>query len=245
MISLFKNIKLLFCDKAEREFFVFVRHQLGFSPNNILYYKKALTHKSAYKKDEKGHLFCNERLEFLGDSVLDSVIADYLFKKYPESDEGFLTKMRSKIANRKSLNQLGLNIKLDKYIITNNLYVVNNNAIGNALEALIGAIYLDKGYNFTQNYIIDKLLERFLDFNYLERVDTNFKSRLIEVIQRNKGIVFFETAETPHEERNNLVFNAIVSINESRFCEATGRTKKEAEQNASRIALQMLKEINA
>lgn len=237
-----KNIKLLFCPKTEREFFVFVKDVLGFYPKSAYLYRKALTHKSAFIKSTEGHFVCNERLEYLGDSILDSIIADYLFKRYPDKDEGFLTKMRSKIVNRKSLNELGSNLKLEKYLIANNFHTQNNNAIGNAFESLIGALYLDRGYVFTRKFVIKNIIERYLDFNYLEKVDNNFKSQLIEIVQKNKGVICFDTIECSENLCGQFI--SVVNINDSKFCEATGKNKKDAEQNASRIALQLIQSNN-
>lgn len=240
MISLRYRIKLLFYNKVEKEFCVFAKTQLGIIPRNPNLYRKALTHKSALNNQNSAFVGCNERLEFLGDSLLDSIIAEFLFTHYNKKDEGFLTKMRSKIVNRKSLNQLALQLKLDRYLISNNLNLRNNNALGNAFEALIGAIYLDKGYNFTKKYVTENILEKYIDFNFLERVDTNFKSKLIEVVQRNRYQISFDTVEHVDYSNAQSQFLSTISINGNKLCDACGPTKKEAEQNASKKALQLL-----
>lgn len=239
MISLRYYIKLLFCDKSEKEFCIFVKTQLGFTPGRVAFYKKALTHKSALKKEED-EWDSNERMEFLGDSILDSIISDFIFKHYPLKDEGFLTKMRSKIVNRKSLNELALHLSLDNYIKSNNLYLKNNNALGNAFEALIGAIFLDKGYSFTQQFVNDSILKKYVNFDTLENTDLNYKSQLIEVVQRNREKIVFTTVENENERNPKFHFKSSVLINDIVICEANGRTKKEAEQNASEIALTKL-----
>ncbi len=234
-------IKLLSLEKQEKEFFYFVKHQLGYTPHNVFYYKKALTHKSALqKKNEADSILCNERLEFLGDSILDSVIADYLFRAYSHKDEGFLTQMRAKIVNRKSLNEIAISFRLDKYIKTNNLVVENNNVLGNAFEALIGAIYLDMGYDFAREFIIKNVLKKHYDFHFLEHVDTNFKSRLIEVAQKMKKTVVFESVEEPSAEKGKQLFVATIIIDNQNFCQAKGHSKKDAEQNAAKCALQKI-----
>lgn len=230
-------IKLLFLDSTEKEFFYFVKNQLGFVPNSVLYYRKALTHKSVSLKNNEGQLISNERLEFLGDSILDSVISDYIFNHYPKKDEGFLTQMRSKLVNRKSLNDIAISLKLHKYIKTNNIVIDNNNILGNAFEALIGAIYLDKGYEFTRSFLINRVIIKYYDFNFLETVDTNFKSRLLEYTQKYKKTVLFETREESSTERGKQMFVAAVIIDCNAICEANGASKKEAEQNAAKLAL--------
>lgn len=240
MTFLRHTIKLLFCPAADKEFYFFVKNQLGYIPRTITPYREALTHKSALVKNENGKVFCNERLEFLGDTILDSAISDYLFRNYTCENEGFLTQMRSKIVNRKSLNELALKIKLDKFLVSNNMPAQNNNALGNAFEALIGAMYLDRGYDFTKKFIQQNLLQKYFDFNYLERVDQNYKSRLIEIVQRNKLNVSFETLEAPNSSRQNPVFVSSVMLDERIIGEGKGRSKKEAEQNASKRAINEL-----
>jgi len=214
-----------------------VKNQLGFIPNSILYYQKALTHKSVSLKNKEGLVVSNERLEFLGDSILDSIISDYLFNQYKRKDEGFLTQMRSKLVNRKSLNEIAGSLKLHKYIKVNNISIENNNVLGNAFEALIGAIYLDKGYNFTRLFLINRVIIKYYDFNFLETVDTNFKSRLLEYTQKHKKAILFETREESSTERGKQMFIATVLIDSNTICEANGSSKKEAEQNAAKIAL--------
>jgi len=237
-----KNIKLFFCPAADKELFHFINNFLGIRSGNLALYREAMTHKSAFQKDEGGNLVCNERLEFLGDTILDSIISNYLFALYPLENEGYLTKMRSKIVNRKSLNKLANNLRLGSYLISNNLVVKNNNALGNAFEALVGAIFLDKGYEYTREYIEDKILKRYIDFNFLEKVDTNFKSKLIEIVQRNRSVVTFDTSGEQSDHTGTLVFLSSVIVNGVALCEGEGYSKKEAEQNASRIALEKLDE---
>jgi len=233
-------IKLLFLGKPEKEFFYFVKNQLGFIPNNIIYYRKALTHKSVLLKLNDGKTLSNERLEFLGDSILDSIISEFLFTKYKDNDEGYLTQMRSKLVNRKSLNDIAVSLKLHKYIKTNNISIENNNVLGNAFEALIGAIYLDKGYSFTRSFIIDSVITKYYDFRFLETVDTNFKSRLLEYTQKTKKLVNFDTREELSNEKGKQIFISILTIDNKPICESLGNSKKEAEQNVSKIALKIL-----
>lgn len=237
MTFLKHRIKLLLCPAADKEFYFFVKNQLGYIPSNVAHYKEALTHKSALIKDETGNIFCNERLEFLGDTILDSTISDYLFKNYPHQNEGFLTQMRSKIVNRKSLNDLALKIKLDKFLVSNNMIAQNNNALGNAFEALIGAMYLDMGYNFTRDFIQNNLLAKYFDFNFLEKVDHNYKSKLIELVQKFRLQITFDTMESENSSRQNPIFISKVVLDSFVIGEGKGRSKKEAEQNASKRAI--------
>jgi len=227
-------------NKQEKEFFYFVKNQLGFIPGNVFYYQKALTHKSVVLKLSIGKTVCNERLEFLGDSVLDSIISDYLFTRYKDKDEGFLTQMRSKIVNRKSLNEIAVSLKLHKYLKTNNISTDCNNVLGNAFEALVGAIYIDKGYSFTREYLIKNVITKYYDFQFLESVDTNFKSRLLEYTQKVKKTVCFETREENSPEKGKQLFISVVLVDSSPICESIGSSKKDAEQNVSKKALKIL-----
>lgn len=234
------NIKLFFCREADKELFYFINIHLGIKTRNLSVYREALTHKSALSKDSEGGIVCNERLEFLGDSVLDTVISDYLFALYPGEDEGYLTKMRSKIVNRKSLNEMAENLRLERFIISNNLAIKNNNALGNAFEALIGAIYIDKGYDFTKQFVHKKIITPFIDFSFLERVDTNFKSQLIEMVQKTRSVISFSTCADLHDKQGVAMFSASVLIDGIPLCSGEGYSKKEAEQSASKLALKKL-----
>lgn len=236
------NIKLFFCREADKELFYFINIHLGIKARSLTVYREALTHKSALSKDQAGGIICNERLEFLGDSILDSVISDYLFGLYPGEDEGYLTKMRSKIVNRKSLNEMAENLRLERFIISNNLAIKNNNALGNAFEALIGAIYLDKGYDFTKQFVLKKVITPFIDFSFLEKVDTNFKSQLIEMVQKTRSVISFSTCADQHDQQGAAMFTASVLIDGIPLCVGEGYSKKEAEQNASKLALKKLED---
>jgi ribonuclease III len=243
-VRIVNNIRLFFCSNADKELFYFVNTHLGIKSKNLDLYREALTHKSALVKKETGSLMCNERLEFLGDTILDSVISNYLYKHYPDRDEGFLTQMRSKIVNRKSLNDLGSSIRLESFLISSNLVLKNNNAVGNAFEALIGAIYLDKGYKYTKQFLERKILRKYIDIHFLEKTDTNFKSRLLEVMQQNRHKVQFCTKEDAAGNLGPDIFLSTVIINNEPLCSARGSSKKEAEQNASKLALQKIEQQN-
>lgn len=172
----------------EKHFFEAIKNIFGFYPENIFLYKLAFRHKSQAEELHNGIRVSNERLEFLGDAVLSNVVADYLFRMFPYKDEGFLTEMRSKIVSRAQLNKLSLRLGIDQLIIhtqeKNNVY---RSIKGDAFEAIIGAMYLDKGYTFTRKVLINRVIKNNYDLNELMNTDVNFKSKLIEWAQREKN----------------------------------------------------------
>lgn len=173
-----------------------IKNLLGFYPCNIYLYKVALSHKSAPQVWLKGQQVNNERLEYLGDAVLSSVVADYLYKKFPYQYEGFLTEMRSRIVSRNRFNKLALKMGLNKLIFqgTGN-FTSSKSIFGDTFEALIGAIYLDKGYSFTRKIVIRRIIDVHLDVDEIERTDTNFKSRILEFAQREKRPLEFKVVQ--------------------------------------------------
>jgi ribonuclease-3 len=173
-----------------------IKNLLGFYPRNIYLYKVALSHKSAPQVWLKGQQVNNERLEYLGDAVLSSIVADYLYKKFPYQNEGFLTEMRSRIVSRSRFNKLSLKMGLNKLIFQGNGSFTSSKSIfGDTFEALIGAIYLDKGYNFTKRVVIRRIIDVHLDVDEIERTDTNFKSRILEFAQREKRQLEFRVVQ--------------------------------------------------
>jgi ribonuclease-3 len=208
---------------------------LGFIPGNILIYKLAFSHKSS--QNEKSVLSQNnERLEYLGDAVLGTIVAEYLFKKYPDSNEGFLTKMRSKIVKRKTLNRIGDKMELDGVLQEFNNTRLSRSMLGNAVEALVGAIYLDAGYAFTQKYIVENILRRYLDIHELENYDDNYKSQLLEWCQKHgKTISYKLISRYKYEKRDR--FKVGVFVNNQRIATADDFNKKSAEQAASEKAM--------
>jgi len=177
---------------ADKQLYQSIKNILGFYPGNIFIYKLAFLHKSASQESRKGMKLSNERLEYLGDTILSTVVADFLFKKYPYNDEGFLTELRSKIVSRSNLNKLskkmGLHLLIQRDNESNNLY---RSIEGDTFEALIGAIYLDKGFNFTYRVIIHRIIQVHLDIDELEHKQWNFKSKLIDWTQRERKTVGF------------------------------------------------------
>lgn len=238
MVVALKLKPLRFYLSGEKHFFEAIRNIFGFYPGNISLYKLAFTHKSQAEELHNGIRISNERLEFLGDTVLSTVVADYLFRMFPFKDEGFLTETRSKIVSRTQLNKLSLKLGVDQLIIhtqdKNNVY---KSIKGDAFEALIGAIYLDKGYNFTRKILINRVIKNNFDLNELVNTDLNFKSRLIEWAQKEKmPIEFVVVKEVGTGYQKQYIVNVMVN-NE---LAGTGRdySIKGAEQNASMKALE-------
>jgi len=192
-----------------------MRNLLGFVPGNIKLYRMAFRHRSVAIILKNGTKNSNERLEFLGDAVLGAVIADELFKRYPYKTEGFLTEMRSKIVSRVNLNQLAKKLGLDELIEYDNRIVnfptKQSSLLGDAFEALIGAIYLDKGYEFTHNFLLMRIIKPHIDIFTLENTETNYKSKLIEWCQRQGKDILFEIVPNGEGESMKLfTVNALV-----------------------------------
>jgi ribonuclease-3 len=207
---------------------------LGFVPGNLSLYRLAFRHKSVAVNVKKGVKNSNERLEFLGDAVLGSVVAEVLFKLYPYEDEGFLTELRSKIVNRVNLNQLARKLGFEQLIQYDNRMVNSTrqgSLLGDAFEALIGAVYLDKGYDFTKNFLINHIIKSHIDIHRLEQTETNFKSKLIEWCQRHGKDITFELIENKDGESNKL-FTVQASIDG----EIMGMGKEFNKKNAEKLA---------
>ena len=215
-----------------------LRNVLGFYPTNISLYKLAFRHSSAAQLIKKGVRDSNERLEFLGDSVIGTVVADYLFKKFPFKDEGFLTKMRSKMVSRQQHNQLAIKLGLNNFLEVNNDRHGNNKSSsinGDAYEALIGAIYLDKGYKFAQEFILTRIVNVHIDMDEVETKEVDFKSKLIEWAQKEKKEFRFETIIDGATSDDKLYSIQIVVDNEA-IGKAQHFSKKRAEQLVSELA---------
>jgi ribonuclease-3 len=235
---LLNRLKALF--SKDRKFYESLRNVLGFYPGNISLYRKAFTHSSAAPEIKTGIKDSYERLEFLGDAVISAVIADYLFKKFPFKDEGFLTKMRSKIVSRTQLNKLSVRFGLQKFIEADFGFSKNNHSVnGDVFEALIGAIYLDKGYVFTHQFLQNKVIQEHLDIEEIEQTETDFKSKLIEWAQKEKKTFAFVVVEeimNGHEKQ--YIIEA--RIDQQSFGRGQSISKKKAEQIASEQAIAQL-----
>lgn len=216
-----------------------IRALLGFTPDNVELYKVAFIHRSASVVLPDGNAVNNERLEFLGDAVLEAIVSDYLFIEYPEHPEGFLTQIRSRIVSRASLDGIAVRMGFEQHIVANfpdsgaykHLY-------GNALEAIIGAMYLDKGYDFTNRYVID-LLRQYVDMEDLSHTETDFKSRLIEWCQKSKRTIRFQTAADAEAERQPQFLSKVI-IDGIELGHGKGSSKKEAEQKAAWAVTQIV-----
>jgi ribonuclease-3 len=214
-----------------------LRNILGFYPTNISLYKLAFRHSSAAQIIKKGIKDSNERLEFLGDSIIGTVVADYLFKKFPFKDEGFLTKMRSKMVSRQQHNQLAVKLGLNTFIEANNdRFGSKPSSInGDAYEALIGAIYLDKGYKFAQQFILTRIVNVFIDMDELETKEVDFKSKFIEWAQKEKKDFRFETLHDGAASIDKLFLLQLLIDNEV-VGTAQHFSKKRAEQLVAEMA---------
>lgn len=211
---------------------------VGSKPFNLHLYKLAMQHSSVARVNKAGFKESNERLEYLGDAILGAVVADYLFKKYPYKDEGFLTEIRSRMVNRESLNQLGRNLGLDKVVqFDSSLRKESYRTIyGNALEALIGAVYLDRGFDFCKHFIEQRLLGPYFNLATLVNTVHNYKSLLIEWAQKENRSLSFEIVGNEQEQQNNKEFTAAVLLDGETLATGRGSSKKKAEKDAARKA---------
>ena len=219
-----------------------LKNLLGFVPGNLSLYRLAFRHKSVAQNVKKGVKNSNERLEFLGDAVLGSVVAEVLFKLYPFEDEGFLTELRSKIVNRSNLNQLARKLGFEQLIEYDSRMVNSTrqgSLLGDAFEALVGAIYLDKGYDFTKNFLVNHIIKSHIDIHKLEQTETNFKSKLIEWCQRHGKDITFELIENGDGESSKL-FTVQASIDGEIMGQGKEFNKKNAEKLAAERACEAL-----
>ncbi|HTD99357.1 MAG TPA: ribonuclease III [Mucilaginibacter sp.] len=225
-----------------RKYVKSLKNLLGFVPGNLSLYRLAFRHKSVATNVKKGVKNSNERLEFLGDAVLGSVVAEVLFKLYPYEDEGFLTELRSKIVNRVNLNQLARKLGFEQLIQYDNRMVNSSrqgSLLGDAFEALIGAVYLDKGYDFTKSFLVNHIIKSHIDIHRLEQTETNFKSKLIEWCQRHGKDITFELIENQDGESNKL-FTVQASIDGEVMGQGKEFNKKNAEKLAAEKACEAL-----
>ncbi len=230
----------------KQEFASCLRKIIGFRTANLRIYEAAFIHRSASFALPDGQRINNERLEFLGDAVLDAILSDYLFEKFPDASEGFMTKIRSRIVNREILNQLAISMGIDKILVSN---VRSNNSTrnlyGDALEALIGALFVDKGFKKTKNLFIKRVFNKYLDLEKIVYTDSDYKSLVFEWIQKHKTNLTFGYKEEYDFKLKKSVFSATLIINNEEFGTGQGASKKEAEQEAAGKAWAKLKEIPA
>lgn len=230
----------LFFRKEKEPYFRFYKI-LGFYPHNIEIYKQALLHKSSSVKTQ-GRLVNNERLEFLGDAILDAVVADIVYKKFEGKREGFLTNTRSKIVQRETLNNIAINIGLDKLIKYSSKQSSHNSYMsGNAFEALVGAIYLDRGYETCMKFMEERIIGQYINLDKISRKEVNFKSKLIEWSQKNKFEIEFRLIGQSLDESQNPIFETQILVENISGGTGKGYSKKESQQEAAHATMTMIK----
>ena len=222
----------------ERSFYFQLVRMLGFLPRKLSCYRLAFLPKSATIGQDQGVLINNERLEYLGDAVLDAIVADYLFKRFPEGNEGFMTKLRARIVKRKNLDHLARQMDIPSMILTGVLPGNKSKHLyGNTLEALIGAIYLDRGYVTARRFFVRKIMQKHIDLVQLVKKDPDYKSRVIEWAQKNRVEVIFNSEEEHNANQKGPAFISTISLNGEKKGTGRGSVKKEAEQQAAKEAL--------
>lgn len=219
-----------------------LKNILGFKPHNISLYKTALTHRSVREGSDEN----NERLEYLGDAVLSALIADYLFKRYPYREEGFLTEMRSKMVNRQQLNEIAVRMGLKKITLYNKMdgSLKASQIFGNTLEALVGAVYLDHGYKKTAKWVFENVIQPHMFMDDLENLEINHKNKLYGWANKNGRVLEFETLNEKLENGRRL-FTVAAMVDGRNIAEGRAFNKKDASQIAAQAAVEKLGIINA
>ena len=242
--NLIDRIRLLF--RKDKESYLCFYRMLGFYPHDFRIYEQALLHRSSSVKSNQGRLVNNERLEFLGDAILDAVVGDIVYQKFEGKREGFLTNTRSKIVSRESLNHVAEQIGLSKLIKFSIRHASHNSYMGgNAFEALVGAIYLDRGYAYCKDFMENRIIGQYMDLNKVSRKEVNFKSKLIEWSQKNKVTIVFDLIDQSLDEFNSPVFESEVLIEGIHACKGKGYSKKESQQIAAHETLNRIKKDSA
>lgn len=236
------NLLNIFSKKNDKyQLSKYIKNIFGFTPKNIFLYELAFTHASATQTNN-GHKTNNERLEYLGDAILGAIVADYLYKKFPNSDEGFLTETRSKLVSRANLGKLSLKLGMEKKAIVAECYSGSKSLSGDLFESFIGAVYLDKGYLFTKKLVIQHIFNRFVDIEEILKKETNFKSRLIEDCQRDKVTLEFQVVREEVFKNRKQFWIEIVIDGAHTGAIACEYSIKAAEQLASEHYFLMLSE---
>ena len=233
---IFRRMRLFRHPKKESYYALY--KVLGFFPKNIRLYEEALLHKSSSIAYTPNRYSNNERLEFLGDAIMNSIIAEILFKKFPDRNEGFLTNTRSKIVQRETMDKIAHQLGLPPLIVfSSRIRGQKNHILGNALEAFIGAVYLDQGYRKTRKFIEKRILKPYIDIDVLIKKEMNFKSKLLEWSQKYHVAIAFELIEKYTDNDYNPVFQSQVLLNGLLAGIGTGYSKKESHQQAAQMAL--------
>ena len=248
LAKIINSVKFLFLSSSEKELYAAIYGILGVWPRNIKYYKIALMHKSLGHRDinpktkRLGRRISNERLEFLGDAILDAVVGDLVFRRYKGKPEGFLTNTRSKLVQRETLGRLAQEMGLTKLIMASGRSVQHNNYMGgNAFEALVGALYLDRGYDACMTFWNQRVMGKYLNADKIAYKEKNFKSKLLEWSQKNKVQLEYQMISQTQDENGSPVFEYAVVLNGIVCSDGEGYSKKEAQQNASEKTLNMLR----
>lgn len=248
LAKIINSVKFLFLPRSEKELYAAIYGILGVWPRNIKYYKIALMHKSLGHRDinpktkRLGRRVSNERLEFLGDAILDAVVGDLVFRRYKGKPEGFLTNTRSKLVQRETLGRLAQQIGLTKLIMASGRSIQHNSYMGgNAFEALVGALYLDRGYDACMTFWNKRVMGTYLNADKIAYKEKNFKSKLLEWSQNNKVQLEYRMISQTQDENGSPVFEYAVVLNEVVCSDGEGYSKKEAQQNASEKTLNMLR----
>ena len=239
-IDLIDKIKLPF--RKEKELFSALYAILGFYPRNIEYYKQALMHKSIRKRNDKGKPLNNERLEFLGDAILDAAVGYIVYRHYEGKREGFLTNTRSKLVSRDTLGKLANEMGLGQLLVSSGHSTSHNSYVeGNAFEALVGAIYLDRGYDACLEFFEKRVLGKYINLDKVAFKEVNFKSKLLEWSQKNRVRMEFQMLKQLKDDNGSPIFSFQVMLEGIEGEKGTGYSKKEAQQQASKDTLQRLK----
>ena len=227
--------------EKRKEAFSFLYEKFGFRPDNTEYYNEAFTHRSLHLSDEHKGVVNNERLEFLGDAVLNTVFAEYLYRKFPEKKEGEMSMLRARLAKRETLNHIAVEMGLDKLLRVPQKHMVQKDDIyGNALEAFCGAVFLDKGFDFCSHFVQTEMLKH-VDLNKLLVVDTDYKSQLLARISRRKLKMEFVLVYQKKIEGNKDFFCTKILVEGDEIAIGTGYSKKESQQDAAKMALKKIK----
>ena len=238
--NIIDRIKLPF--RKEKELYSSLYDIIGFYPHDISYYKLALMHKSVMRRNAKGKPVNNERLEFLGDAILDAIVGDIVYQHFPGKREGFLTNTRSKLVQRDTLNKLAQEMGINQLILSSGHTSSHNSYMGgNAFEALVGAIYLDQGYNACMRFMNKRILAQMINIDKVAYKEVNFKSKLIEWSQKNKVRLSYEQVLQEKDKNGNPIFEFKVVLEGVEGCSGRGFSKKESQQLASKLTLDKLK----
>lgn len=232
---MFDRIRIWF--SKDKEMYNALYTILGFHPSNLRVYKLAFSHRSALQPNSNATQMSNERLEYLGDAVLGAVIAEMLFRRFPYKDEGFLTEMRSRIVSRENLKKLAMKIGIDKYVVNNSGPGMHRSMFGDAFEALVGAVFIDKGFDHARRFILERIVNVHLDLEAIEKADNNYKSRIINWAQREKRKIVFEMV---NDGAQGKLIKVHLMLDDELLAEGEDFSRKKAEQIAASRGLEKL-----